>query len=246
MAKSEVKEALAAGQSRRPLPRPVQTIGVILAALLALPFLLTLYYAVIPPPVSALMAWRTLQGRGLDYRYVPLERISPSLVAAVITAEDSQFCLHHGVDWGAVQDVVEDAFGSEEEPLRGASTIAMQTAKNLYLWEGRSVVRKALEVPLAVWIDATWTKRRQIEVYLNIAEWGPGIYGAEAAAERHFGRPAAKLTRQQSALLAAALPNPLKRHPARPSAGVRRKAAVIVQRMAAMDAFLACLDRRAF
>ena len=246
MAKSEVKEAVVARQPYRPLPRFVQTVGVTLAFLLALPFMLTIYYAVIPPPISALMAWRALEGRGLDYRYVPLEKMAPALVAAVITAEDSQFCMHQGVDWGAMQMAVEDAFGSDEEPLRGASTIAMQTAKNLFLWEGRSVVRKALEVPLAMWIDGTWTKRRQIEVYLNVAEWGPGIYGAEAAAQRLFGRPAARLSRQQAALLAAVLPNPLKRHAGKPSAAVRRKAAVVLQRMAAMDAFLACLDRRFF
>jgi monofunctional biosynthetic peptidoglycan transglycosylase len=203
--------------------------------------MLALYYAVLPPPMSALMAWRLVQGYGIDYRWRSLEDISPELPQAVITAEDARFCVHRGIDWLAVQDIVEDAFDEEEKPIRGASTIAMQTAKNLFLWEGRSVVRKLLEAPLAMWIDSVWTKRRTIEVYLNIAEWGPGIYGAEAAARKHFGKSAAKLSRQEAVLLAAVLPNPIKRSAGKPSRAMRRKAALLVRRMANMGSYFDCI-----
>lgn len=242
MEKSEVKQAMRSlgGRTAR-LPGIVRRIGLGLAVIAALPFVISLYYSVMPPPASALMVWRLFEGRGFDYRWQPLERISPALVAAVVAAEDSQFCFHSGVDWMAMNAAIEDAISEEDEPARGASTITMQTAKNLFLWEGRSVVRKALEVPLALWIDAIWTKRRQLEVYLNIAEWGSGIYGAEAAAQKHFHRPASKLTRQQAALLASVLPNPIKRNAGNPSGAVKRKAGVVFRRMEAIDPYLACL-----
>lgn len=221
----------------------IRRIALAVAVITALPFMLTLYYAVVPPPISMLMVWRLFEGRGMDYRWTPLANISPDLSSAVVTAEDAQFCLHHGVDWTAMQNAVEDAVSGDEEASRGASTIAMQTAKNLFLWEGRSVLRKIFEVPLAMWIDAIWSKKRQIEIYLNIAEWGPGIYGAEAAAQKHFHRPAAKLTRQQAALLASVLPNPIKRHAGRPSGFVQRKALVIMSRMPAMGSLLGCIHQ---
>jgi monofunctional biosynthetic peptidoglycan transglycosylase len=152
--------------------------------------------------------------------------------------------MHQGIDWLAMQDVVGEVFDEEEKPIRGASTIAMQTVKNLFLWEGRSVMRKLLEAPLALWIDSVWTKRRVIEVYLNIAEWGPGIYGAEAAARKHFGKSAARLSRQEAALLAAVLPNPIKRSAGKPSRAMRRKAALVVERMAGMGNHLDCVGGR--
>ncbi|MDP9137144.1 MAG: monofunctional biosynthetic peptidoglycan transglycosylase [Pseudomonadota bacterium] len=212
------------------------------AVLAAVPFLLALYYAVLPPPVCALMLWRLAQGNGIDYRWRSLEDIAPALPQAVITAEDAQFCRHLGIDWLAVQSSVENAFDEDEQPIRGASTISMQTAKNLYLWEGRSVLRKLIEAPLALWIESVWTKRRTIEIYLNIAEWGPGIYGAEAAARRHFGKPAARLSRQEAALLAAVLPNPIKRSAGKASKATRRKAAVVAQRMDTMGSYFNCLE----
>jgi monofunctional biosynthetic peptidoglycan transglycosylase len=202
---------------------------------------LSLGYAAFSPPLSTLMLWRMMQGHAIDYRWRALEDISPELAKAVITAEDSRFCVHHGIDWLAVQGIVEDAFDEAEGPTRGASTIAMQTAKNLYLWEGRSVVRKLLEAPLALWLDLVWTKRRLIEVYLNIAEWGPGIYGAEAASRKHFGKPAARLSSQEAALLAAVLPNPIERSAGKPSRATRRKAAVVIERMAGMGRLLDCI-----
>jgi monofunctional glycosyltransferase len=159
-----------------------------------------------------LMAIRWVQGSAIDYRWRPLEAISPHLAHAVATAEDARFCEHRGIDWETLNKLMDEPGG----PSRGGSTIAMQTAKNLFLWPSRSYVRKAAELPLAAWIDFVWPKPRVIEVYLNIAEWGPGIFGAEAAAQRHFGKPAADLTRNEAALLAAALPNPHERNAGNP------------------------------
>ncbi len=198
-------------------------------------------YRFIPPPVSALMLLRAAGGAGADYRWVPMARISPNLARAVITSEDARFCLHHGVDWDVLRGIVDKAVDSESAPSRGGSTIDMQTVKNLFLWPQRSYVRKALEIPLALWIDLVWPKRRIIEVYLNIAEWGPGIYGAEAAARHYFHKPAAKLSRYEAAVLAAVLPNPLERSVARPDAQVRRIARRIEHRVASTIGYLDCL-----
>jgi monofunctional biosynthetic peptidoglycan transglycosylase len=200
-----------------------------------------LYYTVLPPPASSLMIGRALSGYGIDYRWMPLKSISPELAKAVVAAEDARFCEHHGIDWQAVQLVVEEALEDDEQPVRGASTIAMQTAKNLFLWNGRSVLRKIIEVPLAMWIDAIWTKKRLIELYLNIAEWAPGVYGAEAAAHKHFGKPASRLTKREAALLAAVLPNPIRQQAGKPSDAVRRKAGLIERRIAGMGPLLHCL-----
>lgn len=167
------------------------------------------------PPVSTIMLVRWLGGLKVERNYVPLERISPPLRTAVIVSEDAHFCRHSGVDWGALREVIDE----EEEggPARGASTIAMQTAKNLFLWPSRSYIRKAIEIPLALMIDFEWPKRRTLEVYLNIVEWGPGLFGAEAAARHYFGKGADRLDARESALLAAALPSPRRRNAAKPS-----------------------------
>ena len=215
--------------------------GYFALAAMTLPILLTVQYAVLPPPVSSLMIAHFLAGEGIDYRWTPLRSISPELAKAVITAEDARFCKHEGIDWGAFQEMVEEAFDGDEQRLRGASTITMQTAKNLFLWEGRSVVRKAFEAPLALWIDSVWPKSRVIEVYLNIAEWAPGTYGAEGAAQRHFGKSASALTRREAALLASVLPNPIKRSASKPSGAMRRKATLIEQRMRTMGPLFDCL-----
>jgi monofunctional biosynthetic peptidoglycan transglycosylase len=239
-ADTTISVAQSGGRGRRAHAWPSVVITALLF-LLMLPVVLSLYYTVLPPPVSALMIGRLPMAWSIDYRWVPLEDISPELAKAVVTAEDAQFCVHQGVDWQAVQYVVEEAFDGDEQPLRGASTIAMQTAKNLFLWEGRSVIRKTIEIPLALWIDGIWTKKRLIEVYLNIAEWAPGVYGAEAAARKHFRKPAKALTRREAALLAAVLPNPLKRRAGKPSDAVRRRAGVIERRVAEMGGRLDCL-----
>lgn len=200
----------------------------ILLLLLVLPPVLTVIYAVVPP-VSTLMLGRYVQFLWVDRQWVPLEEISPNLVRSVIASEDGGFCVNHGVDWGALRDQVEAL--SEGERPRGASTITMQTAKNLFLWNGRSYIRKGLEIPLAVMLDALLTKKRILEIYLNIAEWGEGIFGAEAAAHAWFGKPAAGLSRTEAARLATALPNPLGRNPANPSSGHKRLAAKNVARV---------------
>ena len=192
-------------------------------------------------PVSTLMLGRWLTGQAVERTSVPLEAISPHLPLAVIASEDSRFCDHGGVDWDAIRTVVEEA--DEDGPARGASTIPMQTAKNLFLWPSRSYVRKGLELPLALMLDAIWTKRRTMENYLNVAEWGEGVFGAEAAARRHFGKSARDLSRREAALLATALPNPLRRHPGKPSRGHRSLAGKIEARMSASGPIDGCLRR---
>jgi monofunctional biosynthetic peptidoglycan transglycosylase len=176
--------------------------------IVALPLVLTVAYRFVPP-VSTLMAYRWLTGEPVRREWVPLTAISPTTIRTVLAAEDSAYCRHAGVDW----DAVAEALVEDRDTPRGASTIAMQTMKNLFLWPGRDYVRKALEVPLALWADLVLGKRRLLEIYLNIAEWGPGIYGVEAASRRAFGQPASGLAADQAALLAAALPSPLTRDP---------------------------------
>lgn len=207
-------------------------IGLVLLLSLAL-----VYSALTPPSTLMLGRWLTLQS--VDRQAVGLDAISPFLVQAVIASEDQRYCLHNGVDWGALREVVDD----EEGPSRGASTISMQTVKNVFLWPGRSVIRKALEIPLAVVADTLWGKPRTLEIYLNIAEWGEGVFGAEAAARRWFGKPARALTRGEAALLAAVLPNPILRNPALPSRGVRAQAARIQARMNGVSGLMGCLKR---
>ena len=218
--------------------RIVKTVAIIAV----LPFALTLVYAVVPPPISNVMIERLFTGNGLHKDWVSLDAMSPTLAAAVITSEDQRFCSHHGVDWIEMQGVVNDAFDAEEGPIRGASTISMQVAKNLFLWDGHSFIRKAFEMPLALWMDLIWTKRRMIEVYLNIVEWAPGVYGAEAAAQLHFKKPASKLTRKEAALLAAVLPNPIKRTAGKPSAKVKKIANRILFRARFMGPYLTCVS----
>ncbi len=167
------------------------------------------------PPITTVMLVDKLKGATLKRQWVPLEDISPKLRLAVIASEDGRFCDHWGVDWGAVKDAIEQAHSWKG--VRGASTISMQVAKNLYLWEDRNYLRKALEVPLSYVMTAIWPKSRTLEIYLNIAQWGPDLYGAEAAAKRYFGKSASALTQRQAVLLAVALPNPLIRNPAKPS-----------------------------
>ncbi len=211
-------------------------LGLALALVAAVAILGLLYTTV--TPVSTLMLARLLAGETYDRRPVPLEDISPYLAQAVIASEDARFCQHDGVDWDALREVIQDA--DEDGPARGASTLAMQTAKNLFLWPSRSVIRKGLEIPLALYIDLVWSKRRMMENYLNLAVWGVGIFGAEAAAQRHFRKPARALTRGEAALLASVLPNPILRNAGRPSARDRARAARVLGRMVGGD-LTACL-----
>lgn len=206
------------------------------------PVVMTIVYLWVPPPASNVMILRLFKGNGITYDWVSLDQISPQLPRAVVTSEDARFCAHNGVDWIEVQGVIDDALDDDEGPLRGASTIPMQTAKNLFLWDGRFAIRKLLEIPLAYWMDLVWSKKHMMEVYLNIVEWAPGVYGAEAAAQHHFKKPAAKLTKREAALLAAVLPNPIKRDAGKPSKRVQRIAQRIMLRMNNMGPHLACLD----
>jgi monofunctional biosynthetic peptidoglycan transglycosylase len=191
------------------------------------------------PPVSTLMLARWVTFRGVDRVYVPLSRMSPRLIAAVVASEDAQFCRHHGVDWGALNEVISES--DEDGPSRGASTITMQTAKNLFLWPQRSAIRKALEIPLALIIDRVWSKKRVLEVYLNIAEWGRGLFGAEAAARRYFHKSASDLNQRESSLLATALPNPILRDPSRPKRRHAVLAAINAGRVAGAEGYLECV-----
>ena len=193
------------------------------------------------PPISTLMLARYVTGRPVVREWVPLDRIAPTLPAAVVMSEDAQFCRHQGVDWKALNDVLENA-DEDEGPTRGASTLTMQVAKNLFLWPGRSVIRKGLEIPLAMLIDAVWSKRRILEVYFNVAEWGPdGEFGIQAASRRAFGKDASDLSPRDAALLAAVLPNPIVRDPRRPTRGVIGIAARIAGRARGAQPWTDCL-----
>jgi monofunctional biosynthetic peptidoglycan transglycosylase len=204
------------------------------------PFALILLYAVdFVRPVSTLMLWDLVTLQGYDRQWVEVEDIAPVLVLAVMMSEDGQYCSHYGVDVVQLRGVVEDAL--DGEATRGASTIPMQTAKNLFLWNGRSFVRKGLELPLALGADAVWSKKRLMEIYLNIAEWGPGIYGVEAAARHHFKTSAKNLNRKQAALLAVSLPNPITRVASKPSRGMSRLANLIQRRARGSGDYIKCL-----
>jgi monofunctional biosynthetic peptidoglycan transglycosylase len=217
--------------------------GITVALVLALvPAVLTfLYMPSFVHPVSTLMLKDLVTFSGYDRRWVSIDDVAPVLTYSVIMSEDGQFCFHRGVDLGELRGVVDDALAGEM--TRGASTITMQTVKNLYLWSRPlSSVRKVVELPLAVYFDAVLSKRRIMEIYLNIAEWGPGIYGIDAAAQHHFGVSAKQLSRRQAALLAVTLPNPIARNPAKPGPGLRRLAALIERRAGRAGAYVGCLQ----
>jgi monofunctional glycosyltransferase len=205
--------------------------GVVVASFIVL-------YRWVNPPASTLMLQHWLTGTPITAHWLPLERISPNLQHAVILSEDGQFCRHHGVDWGELAAALDDA---REGVARGGSTISMQVVKNLFLWPSKSLIRKAIEIPLTFVIEAVWPKRRILEIYLNIAEWGPGIFGAEAAARYHFSKPAALLTPQEAALLAVSLPNPFERSAGAPGPGTLRLAGNLLLRMRAPQRTMACV-----
>ncbi len=189
-------------------------------------------------PVSTPMLARWITGKPVDRRWIPLSAVSPRLIAAVILSEDGQFCHHHGVDLSALREVIE----KRGAPSRGASTLTMQVAKNLFLWPGRSYLRKGLEIPIAVLLDAVWGKRRVLETYFNIAEWGDGVFGAEAAAERDFGKEAASLSTFEAALMASALPNPILRSVTHPSRRHRLLASRLVGMQDLAPSHVACVQ----
>lgn len=208
--------------------RVIRVLLVIVLALVLLPYVLTPIYSV-GQPISTLMIGRFLTGETVTRKWVDLDAMSPAMPRSVVAAEDARYCFHSGIDWNSVRDIIEDV--QDGEVARGGSTITQQVAKNLFLWPGRSVIRKGLEFPLALWIDLVLSKKRILELYLNIAELGPdGQFGVEAGANYAFNRPASALTAQQAALLASILPNPVTRSARTPGPAVRRMAGTYVVR----------------
>ncbi len=229
---------------RAVLRRVLLVLAIVILAVLALPYLIIPFYRFVDP-VSTPMLWRWATGGRVERTFVPLGRMAPTLPLTVILAEDASFCHNHGVDFSAVREALQQADEDIAES-RGGSTITQQTAKNLFLWQGRSFVRKALEFPLAIWMSLVLPKRRVLEIYLNIVEWGPhSQFGAEAAARWAFGKSAHDLTAQESAELAAILPNPFRRSARMPNARVRRLAGVYETRAATYSTHDACIRTRA-
>lgn len=199
-------------------------------------------YAVFDPPLSMLMLRQKLSGQPITQYWVRVEDVSPLVVRAVLVSEDGRFCQHGGIDYDEIQNAIDRAQGGTP---RGASTISQQVIKNLFLWPSRSYLRKAIEVPFVYIMETLWSKRRIMEVYLNIAEWGSGIFGVEAAAQFHFGKSARRLGEREAAQLAVALPNPASRDAGDPGPRTRRLASLIQLRARSASAQqLACLGLR--
>lgn len=228
--------------ARRLLPRrrwPRRIVVALLIVFVALPAVGTATYRVVPAPVTPLMLIRLAEGEGLARDWVPLEQVSRHMPLAVLAGEDNLFCRHHGFDLEQIRAAIDDWRAGEG--LRGASTVSMQTAKNLFLWPGRDVVRKGFEAYLTVWLEAFWPKRRIMEAYLNVAEFAPGVYGVEAAARHHFGVAAADLSPTQAARLAAVLPSPRRWSASNPGPYVQRRTATLVTRMNQIAPIVDCL-----
>jgi monofunctional biosynthetic peptidoglycan transglycosylase len=203
---------LVSGRAARPKSGLLRRVGRI-ALYSAIGFIigsiaLVALYRVLPPPGTPLMLIRLVEGYRIDKSWRSLDEISPHLIRAAMAGEDARFCRHHGFDWGAVATAW-DRYQSGHGRLFGASTISMQTAKNVFLWPGRDWLRKGFEAWFTALIELAWGKRRIMEIYLNVAEWGPGVYGAEAAARHYFHKPADALNPEEAVRLAAALPDPL-------------------------------------
>ena len=235
------KQRLSDGDVQRPqrwLFRIVRAVLIGFMLVLLLPYLLVPLYRVVNP-VSTLMAWRWATGARVETSFVPIERMAPALPVTVIASEDGRFCSHRGVDWQEIRERVEEVDDISE--ARGVSTLTQQTAKNLFLWPGRSFLRTALEAPLALWIDLVLPKWRVLEIYLNVAEWGPnGQFGAEAGSRYAFNKSVRSLNRREAALLAAVLPNPRRRSAKQPGPAVRRLAALYEARASAQAALARC------
>jgi monofunctional biosynthetic peptidoglycan transglycosylase len=223
---------------RRYLRLAIWCVAILVLAYAVLLVAIVALYRFVDPPASTLMLGQRLTGTAIRHRWAPLERISPNLRHAVIISEDSSFCRHHGVDWGGLAEAIDNA---RDGAARGGSTISMQVVKNLFLWPSRSYLRKAIEIPMAYLIEVAWSKRRILEIYLNIAEWGPGIFGAEAAALHHFRKPPSVLTLREAALLAVSLPNPVDREAGSPGPGTVRLADNLLLRMRGTQASAGCV-----
>ena len=219
--RTHAKRAALRPPGARPRQRLRRVVGLTVLFLLVMPAMPVLLLRIVPPPASAMMLKRWIDAHAagrdfeLQYHWVSARKISASLRAAVVTSEDQRFYEHGGFDWKELRNALDQ--WRDGGSLRGASTISQQVAKNLFLWPGRSFLRKVFEAWFTFWIEWLWPKQRILEVYLNIAEMGDGTFGAEAAARRYFKRPAAQLNAHESALLAALLPSPLRSNPANPS-----------------------------
>jgi monofunctional biosynthetic peptidoglycan transglycosylase len=220
------------------LRRFLRILLLLLLGLLLLPLPVLLAYRSIDPPITPLMVIRRIQGHGLDRRPVPLERIAPALRRAVIAAEDNRFCEHVGFDLPALRGELSRFWAGERS--RGASTITQQTAKNLFLWPGRDPVRKLLEFWLTPQLELVLGKRRILELYLNVAEFGPGVYGAEAASWHWFRKSAAALSEREAAALATLLPAPLLRDPTRRGPTLERRTRTLERRVRELGPLLDC------
>jgi len=211
----------------------------LLAGCVVVPAALVLLYRVVRPPVTPLMVMR---GGDIKYDWVPLDSIAPVLARSVLTAEDENFCGHHGFDTAALQKALDQYLDNDEEAtLRGGSTISQQTAKNVFLWPDRTWLRKGLETGFTLYIEALWPKRRIMEVYLNVVEWAPGVYGAEAAARHHFKKSAAALSAHEAAALAAVLPSPRRWNASNPGPYVRGRTETLQGRAARVGALADCV-----
>lgn len=202
---------------------------ILLVIILSVTSAQVILFKYIKPPCTPLMLYRLTHREGMQYRWKPLSWISPFLQQAVLASEDQRFVDHNGFDFNQINEALQEQTGKKR--LRGASTISMQVARNLFLWQGRSWTRKALEAYYTVLIELLWNKQRILETYLNVAEWGKGIFGAEAAAIHYFRCSASAVSREQAALLAAVLPNPRKLSPVRPTTSILRRKAFILKYM---------------
>jgi monofunctional glycosyltransferase len=224
--------------------RSLLAIAAFILVLLIAPYLIAPFYRFINP-VSTPMLWRWATGGRVNRTFVPLTHMAPALPLSVIVAEDGSFCHNRGIDLGALREAIAES-DDDLARARGGSTITQQTAKNLFLWQGRSFVRKALELPLAIWLYLVLPKQRVLEIYLNVVEWGPhGEFGAEAASRFAFGKSARDLTPREAAELAAILPNPIRRSARTPGSIVQRLAGLYEKRAAEHPGLGACLHPRA-
>lgn len=202
-------------------------------------FAFVMLFRWVPLPGTSVMLVRVWEGHAVQYQWVAMDGLPEHIPRAFVAAEDATFCSHRGVDWVQLRVAVEE-WAVEDKPLRGASTLSMQTTKNALLWPGRSFLRKAMELPLTPVLELLWGKQRVLEVYLNIAEMGPGVFGIEAAAQHHFNKAASALTRREVARIAAIMPNPLERSPVKPSAYTRERGRTIEKGIGVVD--LGCVQ----
>jgi monofunctional biosynthetic peptidoglycan transglycosylase len=198
--------------------RVVRWAGRILGGVAAFYAVLIVLFSFLPPPINLYQLGESWRLGGIEKDWVAMEDIAPVMARSAVAAEDANFCNHWGFDMAAIREAIEDG------ATRGGSTISQQVAKNVFLWQGRSWLRKAMEAALTPVVELVWTKRRVLEVYLNVAEFGTGVFGVQAAAQHYFGVDAKDLSAVQAARLAAVLPNPKDRNPAKPSDFVRKKA----------------------